>query len=130
MVTLMMGILSFLVNLGHDYCIAAVQPYLPSRDGPVLLATRLQSRAVTLSSGKPKSTFDRDSITDQAIHSHEDGSVKKTFRLNHTPGRKLFIFCFNIFRTLVLQGNLIPARSSPLRVILFAWYAFGIIIYG
>ncbi|KAK8393509.1 hypothetical protein O3P69_006680 [Scylla paramamosain] len=35
-----------------------------------------------------------------------------------------------MFRTLVLQGNMLPDDSSPIRVFLFTWYMFGIIMYA
>ncbi|KAK4313231.1 hypothetical protein Pmani_015409 [Petrolisthes manimaculis] len=46
------------------------------------------------------------------------------------PGlRGVEMFCFNMFRTIIIQGNLLPASSWPLRLVFFSWYAFCLILY-
>ncbi|KAK4313214.1 hypothetical protein Pmani_015391 [Petrolisthes manimaculis] len=47
------------------------------------------------------------------------------------PGlRGVEMFCFNMFRTIIIQGNLLPASSWPLRLVFFSWYAFCLIMYA
>ncbi|KAK4313243.1 hypothetical protein Pmani_015420 [Petrolisthes manimaculis] len=47
------------------------------------------------------------------------------------PGlRGVEMFCFNMFRTIIIQGNLLPASSWPLRLVFFSWYAFCLILYA
>ncbi|KAK4313216.1 hypothetical protein Pmani_015393 [Petrolisthes manimaculis] len=47
------------------------------------------------------------------------------------PGlRGVEMFCFNMFRTIIIQGNLLPASSWPLRLVFFSWYAFCVILYA
>ncbi|KAK4311516.1 hypothetical protein Pmani_016984 [Petrolisthes manimaculis] len=44
--------------------------------------------------------------------------------------RGVEMFCFNVFRTIIIQGNLLPASSWPLRLFFFSWYAFCVILYA
>ncbi|XP_068245655.1 probable glutamate receptor [Palaemon carinicauda] len=37
---------------------------------------------------------------------------------------------FNMFRSIVVQGNFIDAKSWPLRFILFIWFTFSVIFYA
>ncbi|KAK4313217.1 hypothetical protein Pmani_015394 [Petrolisthes manimaculis] len=47
------------------------------------------------------------------------------------PGlRGVEMFCFNMFRTIIIQGNLLPASSWPLRLVFFSWYAVCVILYA
>ncbi|KAK4328126.1 hypothetical protein Pmani_001447 [Petrolisthes manimaculis] len=40
------------------------------------------------------------------------------------------VICFNMFRSVVIQGNRLTARSWSIRMVLFSWYAFCVILYA
>lgn len=59
--------------------------------------------------------------------SFDSGKIKKGSK----PGlRGVETFCFNMFRSIIIQGNLLPASSWSLRLFFFTWYAFCVILYG
>ena len=126
-----MGFLSFLVSLGHNCCTTSVWRHSPRRADSLLLSTCWPTQELTLSSRTTPTASDRDYISDLASYAHDNDSVrKKASVMTYLPNGSLFNFCFNMFRTLVLQGNLVPDHSPPIRVFLFTWYVFGIIMYG
>lgn len=45
-------------------------------------------------------------------------------------GLPLHVTTFNMFRSLVVQSNFLPPRSSSLRFVLLFWYFFCYIVYG
>lgn len=128
MVTLLMGIMSFLLSLGHDRCTSAMLPpcTIPPKADRDQLPALSSAQVVSLSVCNTKNaSYDRSMVSNAATC-----SGKKTCDRTQMPERTLSSYCFNIFRALVLQGNLMPDHSSLIRAFLFPWYAFCIILYG
>ncbi|KAK4316522.1 hypothetical protein Pmani_012299 [Petrolisthes manimaculis] len=72
-------------------------------------------------------------VVDPSLHSQQQQSVIQTPELgkeNRDLLASVSATCFNVFRTIVIQGNLLPARSWPIRLVLFSWFAFCVILYA
>ncbi|KAK3882211.1 hypothetical protein Pcinc_013384 [Petrolisthes cinctipes] len=72
-------------------------------------------------------------VVDPSLHSQQSGIQTpgpELRRENRDLLASVSATCFNVFRTIVIQGNLLPARSWPIRLVLFSWFAFCVILYA
>ncbi|XP_071524261.1 glutamate receptor ionotropic, delta-2-like [Panulirus ornatus] len=141
LMTLLMGPVSYLVGRGYDLYVLEVRGDVPdngatddlpphhlstSAVGHINVEETSHEAFINMFQGHYGSTKMSNLISQDVFPSH-DSSVKVKSAACH---KNMSYYTFNIFRSLIIQGNFISAGHWPIRIILFSWYSFCIIVYG
>ncbi|XP_042223943.1 ionotropic receptor 40a-like [Homarus americanus] len=117
LVTIFMGPLGYLATWSHDHCLQKLR-LLVLGDGTVCVnENKVAENVIDISS--------KDVLVGGMSYSNQSSS-----KSGRTWKAVMATYSFNMFRSVLNQGNFIYAKAWPIRLVLFSWYAFCIIMYA
>ncbi|XP_069159716.1 glutamate receptor ionotropic, delta-2-like [Procambarus clarkii] len=119
-VTFVMGPVGYLVQWGHEQ---VTEPGVTTPPPATVSSTPLHTHTFSSTEILRRNGWRGASLRPSLLQ-----EAAASFRRSSTPS--LQNYSFNIFRSLVLQGNFISGSGWPVRLVLFSWFTFCVIVYA